>query len=60
MRKVGLLAILVLSGCVNDHPAVRPLRPLEIATAPYQPLVSFLLGSATLNLSASSTVPIAH
>jgi hypothetical protein len=37
MRKAGLLAILLLTGCFNNHPAVRPLRPLEIATAPYEP-----------------------
>lgn len=40
MRKVGLLAVLLLSGCFNNHPAVRPLRPLEIATGPYQPLAT--------------------
>ena len=40
MRKVGLLAVLLLSGCFDNHPAVRPLRPLEIATAPYQPLAT--------------------
>jgi hypothetical protein len=43
MRKVGLLAVLVLSSCMSNHPAVRPLRPLEIATAPYQPLVTTAL-----------------
>jgi hypothetical protein len=36
MRKTGLLAILILAGCV-EHPGIRPLRPLEIATAPYLP-----------------------
>ena len=36
MRKAGLLAILLLAGCVSTEPKVRPLRPLEIATAPYQ------------------------
>lgn len=40
MGKAGLLALLLLAGCVNNHPAVRPLRPLEIATAPYQPLAT--------------------
>lgn len=40
MRKVGLLAILVLCGCMSNRLAVRPLRPLEIATAPYQPLAT--------------------
>lgn len=43
MRKLGLLAMLVLCGCMSDHPAVRPLRPLEIATAPYQPLATTAL-----------------
>jgi hypothetical protein len=46
MRKAGLLALLVLAGCVSNHPGVRPLRPLEIATAPYQPL-------ATTNLTGT-------
>ena len=36
MRKAGLIAILALAGCL-EHPGIRPLRPLEIATAPYQP-----------------------
>ncbi len=40
MRKEGLLLLLALSGCVSEHPAIRPLRPLEIATAPYQPLAT--------------------
>lgn len=43
MRKMGLLAILLISGCMSDHPEVRPLRPLEIATAPYQPLATTAL-----------------
>jgi hypothetical protein len=43
MRKAGLIAVLALSACVNDHPAVRPLRPLEIPTAPYQPLATTAL-----------------
>jgi hypothetical protein len=36
MRKTVLSAFLVLGGCMSSHPAVRPLRPLEIPTAPYQ------------------------
>jgi hypothetical protein len=36
MRKAVLTALLVLGGCVSNHPAIRPLRPLEIATAPYR------------------------
>ena len=43
MRKAGLLLLLVLSGCMNDQPKVRPLRPLEIATAPYQPMATTAL-----------------
>ncbi len=37
MRKAGSIGILLLAGCVgSSEPKVRPLRPLEIATAPYQ------------------------
>jgi hypothetical protein len=36
MRKTVLSAFLVLGSCMSSHPAVRPLRPLEIPTAPYQ------------------------
>lgn len=43
MRKAGLLGILMLAGCANNHPAVRPLRPLEIPTAPYQPVAATTL-----------------
>jgi hypothetical protein len=43
MRKAALVAILLLSGCVSDHPAIRPLRPLEIATAAYQPVATTAL-----------------
>jgi hypothetical protein len=43
MRKAYLPAFLMLGGCFNNHPAVRPLRPLEIATAPYQPLATTAL-----------------
>ena len=35
MRKAAFLTILALGGCVSDHPRIRPLHPLEIATAPY-------------------------
>jgi hypothetical protein len=34
MRKSGLVVLLVLGGCVQSR-GVRPLRPLELATAPY-------------------------
>lgn len=44
MRKAGLVALLMLGGCTfNNHPAVRPLRPLEIPTAPYQPMATTAL-----------------
>jgi hypothetical protein len=43
MRRAGLVAIVMLAGCVSNHLAVRPLRPLEIATAPYQPLATTAL-----------------
>jgi hypothetical protein len=37
MRRAGMIAVLVLQGCAaNDIHHVRPLRPLELATAPYQ------------------------
>jgi len=42
MRKAGLLTILLLGGCL-EHPGIRPLRPLEIATAPYQPVATVAL-----------------
>ena len=35
MRKEALLALVVLQGCAS-HTGVRPLRPLELATARYQ------------------------
>jgi hypothetical protein len=36
MRKAGLTIAMLLGGCATTQSAVRPLRPLEIATAPYQ------------------------
>ena len=36
MRNAGLLAIFLLGGCMSSQPGIRPLRPLEIATAPYR------------------------
>jgi hypothetical protein len=45
MRIKGLLGIFMLGGCVSQS-GVRPLRPLEIATAPYQEVAtSALTGS---------------
>lgn len=45
MRKAGLIAIVALGGCVNwsTQPRIRPLRPLEIATAPYHDLATTAL-----------------
>lgn len=47
MRRLSALALLFLQGCVpNGHDSIRPLRPLELATAPYQKSVaSALTGS---------------
>jgi hypothetical protein len=42
MRKVGLAVILLLGGCLNRG-GIRPLRPLEIATAPYQQVATTAL-----------------
>src|SRR5947208_13991334 len=45
MRKTGMAALALLAGCVGNS-GIRPLRPLEIPTAPYQELVtSSVLGS---------------
>ena len=45
MRKTGMAALALLAGCVGNS-GIRPLRPLEIPTAPYQEIVtSSLLGS---------------
>lgn len=44
MSRAMLAALLMLGGCTfNNHPAVRPLRPLEIPTAPYQPMATTAL-----------------
>jgi hypothetical protein len=42
MRKTGLLLISLLGGCMS-HQGVRPLRPLEIPTAPYHELATIAL-----------------
>lgn len=34
MRKASILIALLLGGCMHSH-GIRPLRPLELATAPY-------------------------
>jgi hypothetical protein len=42
MRKAALVAILMLGGCFGRH-GIRPLRPLEIPTAPYQDVATTAL-----------------
>ena len=42
MRKAGFIAVVALGGCLG-HPGIRPLRPLEIATAPYQEVATTAL-----------------
>ncbi len=42
MRRTGLVLFFALAGCVS-HPGIRPLRPLEIATAPYQQVATTAL-----------------
>jgi hypothetical protein len=42
MRKAAMIALVALSGCLA-HPGMRPLRPLEIATAPYQDVTTAAL-----------------
>jgi len=42
MRKAGLVTILLLHGCVSQS-GIRPLRPRELATAPYQETTTAVL-----------------
>ena len=42
MRKAGLIGMLALSGCMGQS-SIRPLRPLEIATAPYHDVATTAL-----------------
>jgi hypothetical protein len=42
MRKAKLLGVLLLTSCVEHH-EMRPLRPLEIAIAPYQDVATAAL-----------------
>jgi hypothetical protein len=42
MRKAGLLILLALASCV-PQPLIRPLKPMEIALAPYQDVVTAAL-----------------
>lgn len=48
MRKAGLLLLLALGGCMHNEPKIRPLRPLEIATAPYQPMATTALAGSLM------------
>ena len=43
MRKAGLLPILLLGGCMAEHPSIRPLRPLEIPTVAYRDVATTAL-----------------
>jgi hypothetical protein len=44
MRPAGYFAILLLASCTTyTHGGIRPLRPLELATAPYQETVTAAL-----------------
>ena len=41
MRKTGLALVCLLAGCTTvGHRGIRPLRPLELATAPYSDTVT--------------------
>lgn len=39
MRKAGLVLLVLLSGCMRQG-GIRPLRPQELAIAPYQELIT--------------------
>jgi len=47
MRKATFLTAVLLSACVDNH-LVHPLRPLEIPTAPYQPVVTAALAGSLM------------
>ena len=40
MRKAGLVVLPLLAGCAWAGHGIRPLRPLELATAPYEETVN--------------------
>lgn len=40
MSRALTLALLLLSACASSGSGIHPLRPLELATAPYQPAVT--------------------
>ena len=49
MRKLMLTALAFLGACVSGtNGGVHPLRPLEIATAPYQPTVTAALAGSLM------------
>jgi hypothetical protein len=50
MRKAGLICAFALSGCASYSGihSVHPLRPLQIATAPYQPVATTALSGSLL------------
>lgn len=43
MRKVALLILLLLPSCMTNGSRIRPLRPLELAVAPYRDSVTATL-----------------
>ena len=47
MRKAIILAGVLLQACVDNH-LVHPLKPLEILTAPYQPMVTAALAGSLM------------
>lgn len=48
MGKLTSLALLLLAGCVSHGSAIRPLRPLEIATAPYRQVETAALAGSLI------------
>ena len=48
MRKMMISVAVLLEGCVTSTNGVHPLRPLEIATAPYQPTVTAALAGSLM------------
>lgn len=47
MRKAGFAAFLVLAGCMGSN-SIRPLRPLEIPTAPYYGVTTTALAGSLM------------
>jgi hypothetical protein len=49
MGKLAPLAVLLLAACVgHGGGGIRPLRPLEIATAPYEPVATTALAGSLM------------